>query len=640
LAIKTLELPLLLTLEQRQKIEFWFTKLKNVWNIGLARVEELDDFTWLHKETKKRYLRCPINWQSRPYWIGEDGLIIDKPTSQEKQKAEKIWVPLCHITAQESRRHIRDLRRIKTVVPAIATEPRSRTSKTTQEWLDWSEESGLPVIVTTSRFLDFFGVEAVDGTFAYHSCPLPRTPGALLLKVPKVKVAGGLDLVIKAENLAYRGDQDELLDIPYKFRAGMMKALSVSWQEFDKSRRGIATNGIKRGRPHYKNHWDKKVKTLIHANPKGVIRLGGNDTLKGVPYFGTLKVPGIDRRWRNPDGSIPEILTFKICKEASGWYVQLTGDLSRSRGIRPKTQGAIAGVPGLHHYISFDDGQVIANPNFWHKQESKIARLQQQLAHKKCHNLILWLNHPDRCPEDVLAIIRINPIDAQAILHAKTEQEGQDIIGVWYWEKLLRLAVPPSRAVTQLTHAIALQHERVRRMRRSFAHRLSTWLVRNYEVFVCADGLQSQHLRHRPPMRLNEHDIAIPNQRSLKVHTTKSLVDAAHGQLMELAQSKFKEAGRLFIRFPHAETRHCPICLTKDKNQPTDINDDEQIYYCHTCNWHSPHSQREAIVMLVALHDQGEITLDRLSSAAREAIAFRQDWLPPQQKPRRRRREQ
>jgi putative transposase len=617
--IRTLEFPVVLEPWQEARIEFYLEKLKNIWNIGLARLNDFDTFTgYYDKESKSYNPCCPINWEYRRYWLDKEGLIIDKPTQSQKGACDRIEAPFSRIIADQSKHILKDLPQVKVVVPANGG--KGRTAK---QWLEWSAQTGKPVVVTTSRLLAFGGVEPVDGCPVF-SCPIPQDYCAPLLSRYEYNASGGLGLVIKSENLQYRDDKDELLSVPYKFRTGTIKSLSTSWQEYDKSRRRTSTNGVFRGKPRFKGGRDK-ITTVVHPNPKGVIIPDGKDTLKGVPELGRIHVPGLDKRWRNADGSRPDVATFKICKCASGWYVQLTGELDRSQGLRESGK-AIAADPGLLNYITFDDGKVIENPRFWRKEEEKLARLQRQLAHKRVHNLILWLNHPDTTVGDIKGLININADDAQALLHCKTEQEGKQLIGQSRWARLMFKRVgAETGAIASLESRIKKQHERIRRMRRSFAHRLSTWLVRNYDVFVCEDGLQKEQLRHKAGIKLDENDVAQKNQKSAKSGLTKSLSDAAHGQLLELCAQKFKEAGRTFIRYPARNTtKDCPICGTQND---MGSNYEGQLYLCSGCGWESGRDQKPGILMLIRLFDEGKVGLEQLSDATKEAIVFREKWL-------------
>ena len=637
--LRTLEFPVVLEPWQESRIEFYFEKLKTIWNIGLARLHDFDTFTgYYNKETKSYNPCCPINWEYRRYWLDSNGAIIDKPTQSQKATSDRIEVPFSRILSEQSKHLLKEFTPVKTVTAA-----NGGRGKSVKEWLAQDK----PVVVTTSRLLSFAGVEAIANCSGY-SCPLPQDYKAPLLSRYEYNASGGLGLVIKSENLEYRDDKEELLSVPYKFRSGAIKSLSTSWQEYDKSRRKSATNGVFRGKPKFKGRKDK-VTTVVHPNPKGVVVPAGGDTLKGVPELGAIKVPGLDKRWINTDGSCPDIATFKICKCPSGWYVQLTGELERSQYLRSHNK-VIAGDPGLLNYITFDSGKHIQNPRFWRKQEEKLARLQRELAHKRSHNLILWLNHPDRTIDHIREVISVNADDAQALLHCKNEQEGKQIVNQSRWSRLMFNRREESKAIQQLEDQIRRQHEKIRRMRRAFAHRLSSWLVSNHTIFVCEDGLQKEQLRHRAGIKLDENDIAQRNNSGAKSGLTKSLSDAAHGQLMELCAQKFKEAGRVFIRYPAKNTTlECPICGSDNQME---ANHEGQKYHCSHCGWkEAGRDQKPGILMIMRLMEtvdvkllansdrysgalgtlirshRGLITLEMVSDAVKDAIIYQQKWI-------------
>ncbi len=192
--------------------------------------------------------------------------------------------------------------------------------------------------------------------------------------------------------------------VPSKFVAGTLKSLTDAWQEYKSGERHC---------PRYKRYQDK-LKTLINNNVKSLKVSGKRITL---PKLGKVSVKTLDKRW---DSSVP-ISTLKIIKEASGYYLQLTGDMPIDK--KPLlSDKAIGLVTGGEFVYTTDSGKAILPPLHYRKIEKRLKRLQRQ---------------------------------------ASRRQLG-------------------SRNQQQTYQQIARLYERSRRLTRAFNHKLSTYLVREY----------------------------------------------------------------------------------------------------------------------------------------------------------------
>ena len=547
------------TPEQEILIERWLEISKAVWNHGLSALEEFDKNYYWYKATEGVNGKepgnfapiCRLPWEYRPYWLNENGSI------NLEGKGDIIWVPFSRIYDDRSHWYIKELSRVK--VP--------QASEKKQSW-GWKNNE--------------------DSMLTGYSCPIPCDWKEPMLHRPGLQQSGGLGQVIKGDNLAERS-REFTQEMPYKFRTGVLAGLDTSWQEFTKSRAGIQ-NGAVRGRPRFKRKRDK-TQTVVHPNPKDAIEPKGKNILGGIPSLGKLKVKGLDRRWRNSDGSIPKIATFKLCKYPSGYYVQLTGDLQRSRRIKANSK-AVGIDPGLDNYLTLSNGKKYGNPRFYRHAQATLAELQRELAAKLIHRLILWLNHPQRLHKEIREFINISPKKAEELCKVKTEAEGVALIGGMFWQKL-KWSLPKSKEQEKLEAKISKLHEKIRRQRSAFNNKISSEIVTNYEFISCENGLQSQNLRKEAkPQEDLEKGGYKKNGKARKSGLAKSLSDAGHGDVIAKIEQKSKRDQRTFKRNPAAYTSQtCPVCCQK----MSEMSDPKiKVYQC-ACGWKQDRDVNAAI---------------------------------------------
>lgn len=548
----TLEFKCFPSEKQKEKIEKWLQISKSVWNCGLSALEAFESNYYYYKATSGSIGKesggyapcCQVPWKYWTHFVdGEQGKGAIVPKDKGKST---IQVPYSRIYSDKSHWYIRELKRVKVPQPAERKE-------------SWGWQNSEHSLVTG------------------YSCPLSIDFSEPLISRPGLQQSGGLGQVIKGENLA--AHREFMAEMPYKFRSGALAGLDTSWQEYTKSRAGVQ-NGAKKGRPRFKRKRDK-IATIVHNNPKGVIVPKGA-FLTGIPKLGELKLKGLDRRWKNPDGSIPEIATFKICQYASGYYVQLTGDLIRGRRAKQTTKSM--GIdPGLDSFIRLSNGKQYGNPRYYRNAQVKLAELQQELAHKMAHRLILWLNHPDRRHKDIKAIINCSPDKAKKLCEIKTEAEGVALIGGMYWQKLKWDCQPLSNEQKKIQIKIGKLHEKIKRQRKGFNQKLSSEIVTNYQFISCENGLQSQNLRAQAkPQEDTEKGGYKKNRKVQKTGLAKSLSDAGHGDFIAQVEQKSARDGRIFLRNPAAYTSQtCPVCLNK---MAAMSNPKLKLYECD-CGW-------------------------------------------------------
>jgi len=547
----TLEFKCFPSLEQKEKIEKWLQISKSVWNCGLSALEDFETNYYYYKATNGLDGKesggyapcCRLPWKYWSHFVDEEGAIVSK----DKGKSI-IQAPYSVIYDDKSHWYIRELKRVKVPQPAEKKE----------SW-GWQNSE--------------------HGSVTGYSCPLSVDFSETLISKPGLQQAGGLGQVIKGNNLT--AHREFMTEMPYKFRSGVLAGLDTSWQEYTKSRAGVQ-NGAKKGRPRFKRRRDK-VATLVHNNPKGVIVPKANSqSLIGIPGLRELRLKGLARRWKNPDGTIPEIAAFKICQYASGFYVQLTGELVRGRRIKQTTK-SIGIDPGLDSFISLSNGKQYGNPRYYRNAQIKLAELQKELANKMTHRLILWLNHPERRHKDIKALINCSPDKAKKLCEIKSEAEGIALIGGMYWQKLKWNCQALSSEQKKIQNRISKLHEKIKRQRKGFNQKLSSEIVTNYQFISCENGLQSQNLRAQAkPQEDTEKGGYKKNRKAQKTGLAKSLSDAGHGDFIAQLEQKSARDGRTFLRNPAAYTSQtCPVCL----NKMASMSDPKiKLYEC-TCGW-------------------------------------------------------
>lgn len=596
--VKTMEFRVQLSKEQIDTIESWFPKLKQLWNLGLYALENFDNFhrynkfEWIDSETgearkSNAYLPCcPLPWKSY------------------KNETDNQWHLASEIIDPSSYWYVRQMKESK---------PPTRSEKKNMR-----------------------GWQCEDGGSGF-SCPLPQDYQAPLISDPrkyslyKICANNFLDELPKRYPGLY-GNVYQIKEVGYKYRQSLLAGLSTAWDEYIKSRSGRGT--VKRGKPQYKRYRDR-IKTLINTNPPKatpkkpeVTLLRGKEVL-ALPILGKVVVPGLCRRWVNSDGSIPAIATYQISKKPSGWFIYLTAKVTRSPRLLKNPPADATGIdPGIINWLTLDDGTVYQNPRWFSRYENKIKNKQKAIDHKLDHNLVLWLNHPDRKATDIHELIIVQKDKARALMSATSPKEINEIIGASRYQKLRHHPKLHSKRVEKLRLEIAKLREKERRARKHHIQKTATWLMRKYPIVAAEDGLQSQKLRARKKAQTDESGRYIANGARQQTNRAKALSDAGHGRFLQECEQRAKSFSRTFIRYPAFNTTiQCPICDYIDEDEAAaQTNYPGKTIKCPNCEFECGHDQRPGILMMIDLEQQGLVQRDRLSQAAQNAIALRETW--------------
>jgi len=384
------------------------------------------------------------------------------------------------------------------------------------DWLNvqrWVWNRGLHLL---EEFDDFTSWDKVSKTWT-ASCPLPwayykddrgqLVPFTRLAQTKPYRMSCPIPLVYRQPELAsptYFGllyyfaqknheDKPWFCEVPSKYVAGMLKALADAWSEYKAG---------KRKRPRYKRYKDK-LKTLVNNNSKSIKICGKQITL---PKLGKVTVKTLDKRW---DASIP-IASLKIVREPSGYYLQLTGELPVKKF---KTSNKAVGISlGYHDLLTTDGGKVVEPPAYYQKMEKRLQRLQRKLSRQQ--NLCPIATYNPELGEHFLSC-PINP--NKGANKAKTQQK------------------------------MARQHEKIRRARKAFNHKLSTKLVREYGAIATAKS-EVRKITRRPKPIVNKEGTGYdPNGAAIKSQFNKTILANGWGQLTTLIEQKAVVNGREYV---------------------------------------------------------------------------------------------
>ena len=211
----------------------------------------------------------------------------------------------------------------------------------------------------------------------------------------------------------------------------------------------------------------------------------------------------------------------KIVKEPSGYYLHVCVDIPNEP--LPKSNKAVGIDPGLLSVITTDQGREVAPPKLFRKQQAKLRRLQRK---------------------------------------ASRQEKG-------------------GRNQKKTYQKVALHHEKIRRSRNAFNHKLSTKVVREYSGIVMED-LKIQNLSRKPKAKKREdgngHE---QNGAKRKAGLNKSFADSALRDLISKIETKCKDTDREFVKVAaHHTTVDCSNCGAKIKKALS-----QRTHRCTECGY-------------------------------------------------------
>lgn len=258
----------------------------------------------------------------------------------------------------------------------------------------------------------------------------------------------------------------------------------------------------------------------------------GKPKFKGKHYYSSFTYPQLDNcditkdeRGRNcvnlsKIGLVPFILhrpipdgfsvkTGTITRCADGWYISITLEDKSVPvtvvEIQPTEENSLGIDLGVENYVALSTGEMIEHPRFLRKSADKLAKLQQRLASKVKH----------------------------------------------------------SRPWKILKHRIAKLHQNITRARLDFQFKLAHSLFGKYDVLVVED-LKLKNVTRRAKPKIDNDGTWLPNNQSAKSGLNKSMLDAAHGQFIQVLKFVAWKLGKKVAEVnPKGTSQHCWNCLTE-----------------------------------------------------------------------------
>ena len=273
------------------------------------------------------------------------------------------------------------------------------------------------------------------------------------------------------------------------------------------------------------------ITTLSDSDCKKTARVDG-DTVK-LPVLGALKIKGNrnGRRWPTD----LTVATYRLQREPSGWFLLLVGDVAPHR-VR-NTRLAVGLDAGVVHTLTTSTGKHIDGPAALAAGLRKLERLQQKMA--------------------------------------RQEKGGAN------WRKTVA--------------KVAKVHEKIRRTRKLFAHKATTFLLRTYETVAIEDLKLVNMVRRPAPKPAEDGQRFLPNQAAAKAGLNRAILDAGLGQLITMLEAKAGALGRRVERVSPVHTSQaCPSCGTVDKASRVS----QALFRCTSCG-HTMHADHNAAVNIL-----------------------------------------
>lgn len=239
-----------------------------------------------------------------------------------------------------------------------------------------------------------------------------------------------------------------------------------------------------------------------------------------------VKLPGLSSvlvRGVDERFTAETIATYRIVKEPSGYYLMLVGKID----AKPSRVSSIqAGLDaGLVHLLTDDDGKHIEFPASLGKRLEKLKLLQQK---------------------------------------ASRQAKG-------------------SANQRKTYKAVARIHEKIRRERKAYSHKVTTYAVRKYGS-IAVEALKLQNMTKAPKAKPSEDGTHYePNGAAAKAGLNRKILDAGFGQLFTMLETKCQQHDRIFEKVPPQYTsQKCNNCGHVDSdNRPKVVSQAE--FKCVQC---------------------------------------------------------
>lgn len=265
----------------------------------------------------------------------------------------------------------------------------------------------------------------------------------------------------------------------------------------------------------------------------------GKPKFKGKHYYNSFTYPQLDcsditkdERGRNcinlsKIGLVPFILhrpipdgfsvkTGTIVRCADAWYISLTiEDKNVPVTVvenQPTEENSLGIDLGVENYAALSTGEMVEHPRFLQQSAKQLAKLQQRLVLRQKY----------------------------------------------------------SRRWKILKSKIAKLHQHIARARLDFQFRLAHSLFGKCDVLV-VENLKLKNLTRRAKPKIDNDGTWLPNSQSAKSGLNKSMLDAAHGQFVQVLKFVAWKLGKTIVEVnPKGTSQHCWSCLAEVRKELKD----------------------------------------------------------------------
>lgn len=341
-------------------------------------------------------------------------------------------------------------------------------------------------------------------------CPLPPAKEYRQPQLPNISEFS------LASAFAHKRHPDKpwLKAIPANFIRGVTQSLNTAWQRYKKG---------EQGEPRFKGRGNS-LETLTNNDAKIIKRDG--DRLK-IPNLGWIRLKELTQRWGET-----AISSLKICQRPSGWYVQLSGELPEKSFPNPSRP--VAGVAlickGAHHATHYKRQTIQYRP---HQLERKLHRLERQLAQQ-----------PNEGSEQLLEGLKAKISRAYTLIQARVHKLEARLLRL---QRQLARQQFLSSNWQRTKKEIGKLHEQIRLRRRNLNHKLSTFLVRQYDTLAIQKIKPGPKKRPQPvPINTDPQQWA-ENGALERSRKNRYIADLGIGQFVSFVKSKAEKAGRKVV---------------------------------------------------------------------------------------------
>jgi putative transposase len=263
-------------------------------------------------------------------------------------------------------------------------------------------------------------------------------------------------------------------------------------------------NGNRSGKPRFKGRHYYKSFTYTQLDNSNI---SGDEC--GRNYIDLAKIGSVPLVLHRPIPDGFQVKTGTILREADGWYISLVLEDKEVpvmvAEIQPTEENSIGIDLGVENYIALSSGEVVEHPRFFQKLSSQLNKLQKRLSRAKKHS------KPWR------------------ILNVK----------------------------------IAKLHQHIARSRLDWQFKLAYWLFAKCDVLFVED-LKLKNLTRRCKPKIDNDGIWLPNGQSAKSGLNRSMLDAAHGQFVQVLKFVAWKLGKIVREIdPRGTSQHCWNCFNK-----------------------------------------------------------------------------